>query len=64
MEIEFKYTKETKMTQEMNDVLTDSFLHNPMFGENIFKCDRRRLHALMKLCLLYYIISALTLSIL
>ncbi len=43
-----------QMTPEMNDVITNSFLHNPMFGINIFKSDRRRLSALMKLCLLYY----------
>lgn len=53
MENELNYSREMQMTPEMNDVITDSFLHNPMFGINIFKSDRRRLSALMKLCLLY-----------
>lgn len=54
MEAGFDYIRETQMTEEMKEVLTDSFLRNPMFGENIFKGNRRRLSSLMRLCLLYY----------
>lgn len=54
MSREFKYTLERKITLEMNDVLTSTFLQNPMFGEYIFERDRRGLSSLMHLCLLYY----------
>lgn len=54
METKFNYIRETRPTQEMCKVLTDSFLQNPMFGQDIFKGSYHRLYALMRLCLLYY----------
>lgn len=54
MSQEFKFTLERKITPQMNDVLTSTFLQNPMFGEYIFEGDRRGLSSMMHLCLLYY----------
>ncbi|MEG2277726.1 MAG: hypothetical protein RSC80_07850 [Odoribacter sp.] len=54
MKTEFNCTRETLLTQEMNDLLTDTFLRNPIFGDNIFGGDRGKMSLMMHLCLLYY----------
>lgn len=59
MEGEYRFIREGEVTpqmfNDMSELLAESFLHNPMFGEYIFKGDRRKMLALMRLCLMYYI---------